>query len=72
MYEYFAFLLKELFQEGPRVVMLHTYAARSSNQVQQIAQVWQIKLVFIPPGCTDKLQPLDRPVFGVAKASAQQ
>jgi hypothetical protein len=40
--------------------------------VCEIAGLWGIQLVFIPPGCTDKLQPLDRRVFGVLKSYARQ
>jgi hypothetical protein len=37
-----------------------------------MARLWGIDLVFFPPGCTDRLQPLDRRVFGVLKAYARQ
>jgi hypothetical protein len=40
--------------------------------VREIAQLWEIQLVFIPPGCTDKLQPLDRRILGVLKSYARQ
>jgi hypothetical protein len=36
------------------------------------ARALEIDLVYIPPGCTDKLQPLDRTVFGVLKAFARE
>jgi hypothetical protein len=46
--------------------------AHRSKQVRKIAQRGKIKLVFISPGWTDKLQPLDWRVFGVLEAYARQ
>jgi hypothetical protein len=40
--------------------------------VRETAKISGIDLVFIPPGCTDLLQPLDRQVFGVLKTIARQ
>jgi hypothetical protein len=72
MYHYFAILRQELYREGPLIVILDAYAAHRSPEVREIAGVWEIQLVFIPPGCTDKLQPLDRRVFGVLKSYARR
>jgi hypothetical protein len=72
MCRYFAILRLELYREGPLIVILDAYAAHRCSEVQEIARVWEIQLVFIPPGCTDKLQPLDRRVFGVLKSYARQ
>jgi hypothetical protein len=72
MCEYFAFLRHELFPSGPLIAILDAYSAHRSSQVRNVAQLWEIKLVFIPPGCTDKLQPLDRRVFSVLKSYARQ
>jgi hypothetical protein len=72
MCRYFSFLRGELFPDGPIVLVLDVYAAHRSRAVREIAELWGIKLVFIPPGCTDKLQPLDRRVFGVLKAYTRQ
>jgi hypothetical protein len=33
---------------------------------------WGIELVFIAPGCTDRLPPLDQRTFGVLKAHARE
>jgi hypothetical protein len=60
------------FREGPLIVLLDTYAAHRCARVREVAAVLEIDLVFIPPGATDKLQPLDRYVFGVLKAFARQ
>jgi hypothetical protein len=72
MCRYFAILRQELYPEGPLIVILDAYAAHRSREVREIARLWEIQLVFIPPGCTDKLQPLDRRVFGVLKSYARQ
>jgi hypothetical protein len=72
MCRYFAMLRQELYRAGPLIVILDAYAAHRSREVQEIARVWEIQLVFIPPGRTDKLQPLDRRVFGVLKSHARQ
>jgi hypothetical protein len=69
---YFGMLRRELFPEGPLVVILDTYSAHRSREVREVAQLWEIELLFIPPGCTDKLQPLDCRVFGVLKAYARK
>jgi hypothetical protein len=65
-------LRKKLFQEGPLLVILDTYAAHRSREVRAIAELCCIDLIFIPPGCTDRTQPLDRRVFGVLKAHARE
>jgi hypothetical protein len=72
MCRYFAILRHELSPDGPLVVILDAYAAHRSREVREVARLWEIQLVFIPPVCTDKLQPLDRRVFGVLKSYARQ
>jgi hypothetical protein len=70
---YFAFLRGTLFCDSePLIVILDTYSAHRAQVVREIAQLWGITLIFIPPGCTDRLQPLDRRVFGVLKAYARE
>jgi hypothetical protein len=69
---YFWHLRHVIFPEGPLSVILDTYSAHRSAEVPAIARLWGINLVFIPPGCTDRLQPLDRRVFGVLNAYAHQ
>jgi hypothetical protein len=71
MCRYFSILRGELFPSGPLLLILDSYSAHRSAGVRAVAQLWVITLVFIPPGCTDKLQPLDRRVFGVLKAHAR-
>jgi hypothetical protein len=57
MCRYFTMLRQELYREGLLIVILDAYAAHRSPEVREIARLWEIQLVFIPPGCTDKLQP---------------
>jgi hypothetical protein len=72
MCDYFGYLRHDLYREGPLVVILDTYSAHRAQDVRAVAQAYEIDLVFIPPGCTDRLQPLDRRVFGVLKSFARQ
>jgi hypothetical protein len=70
---YFAFLRSTLYCDSePLIVILDTYSAHRAHVVREIAQLSGITLIFIPPGCTDRLQPLDRRVFGVLKAYARE
>jgi hypothetical protein len=69
---YFACLREREFPEGPIILLLDCYSAHRCNLVRAAAQQWGIELVFIPPGCTNLLQPLDRHVFGVLKAHARK
>jgi hypothetical protein len=69
---YFRQLRQKLFPDGPLLVILDTYAAHRSADVRSVAALYGIELVFIPPGCTDRLQPLDRKVFGALKSFARQ
>ena len=72
MCRYFQLLREHLYPTGPLVVLLDTYAAHRSAATKEAAARLEIELVFIPPGCTDQLQPLDRRVFGVLKAHARE
>jgi hypothetical protein len=68
MCRYFARLRQELYRERPLIFIREASIAHRSSEVQPTARVWEIQLVFIPPGCIDRLQPLDRRVFGVLKS----
>jgi hypothetical protein len=72
MCSYLAHLRQTIFPHGKLLLLLDTYAAHGSAAVKDTAEQLGIDLVFIPPGCTDRLQPLDRRVFGVLKAFARQ
>jgi hypothetical protein len=49
-----------------------TYSVYHTNLVREAAEQCGAKLVFIPPGCTDRSQPLDLRVLGVLKSYARQ
>jgi hypothetical protein len=72
MCRYFELLRVHLDPDGPLVLVLDTYSAHRAEAVRAAAAIWNIELLFIPPGCTDRLQPLDRKVFGVLKGYARQ
>lgn len=52
-------------------VILDCYSVHRTHEVKDFAKALNINLYFIPPGCTDALQPLDRRVFGSIKATAK-
>jgi transposase len=64
--------LKLFLGEGPTVVILDCYTAHRTENVKEKAKELGITLCFIPPGMTDELQPLDRSVFAVLKATARR
>jgi hypothetical protein len=72
MCRYLQLLREHLYPTGPLVILLDTYAAHRAAVTREAAARLQIELVFIPPGCTDRLQPLDRRIFGVLKAHARE
>jgi hypothetical protein len=53
-------------------VVLDTLSAHRTFITRADAEQWGIELIFIPPGCTDTLRPLDRRIFGILKAYARQ
>jgi hypothetical protein len=73
MLQWLAKLRQEVFPDDkPVALILDVYAAHRKQEVRNFAADLNIELVFIPPGCTDLLQPLDRRVFGVLKAKARR
>ena len=53
-------------------LILDSYSAHRTQRIINYAAMKNISLHFIPPGLTDKWQPLDRRVFGVLKAYARR
>jgi hypothetical protein len=73
MVQWLSALRQNLFPDDrPVAVILDTYAAHRCQEVRTAASNLNIELIFIPPGCTDLLQPLDRRVFGVLKSKARR
>jgi hypothetical protein len=71
MARYLAHLRRSIFQDGPVLLLLDTYSAHRAKIGREAARICNIDFLFIPPGGTDRLQPLDRRVFGVLKAYAR-
>jgi transposase len=64
--------LRTIYPDGVLVVMLDSYSAHRSEIVKEYARGLKIKLLFIPPRCTDRLQPLERRIFGILKTHARR
>jgi hypothetical protein len=64
--------LRGLYDDGdPIWVILDCYFIHRQKATKSHAASLGINLLFIPPGMTDELQPLDRYVFGVMKANCR-
>ena len=63
--------ISDYFHNEEIHLILDVYTAHRTESVKAIAQALNINLYFIPPGCTDLLQPLDIRVFGALKAKAR-
>ena len=57
----------EIPDDDPVWLVLDCYSAHRDKETLTLADSLGIKLIFIPAGFTDELQPLDRSVFGVLK-----
>ena len=56
--------------KGPCCLIMDTCAAHRMESVKEKARALDIELVFVPPSCTDLVQPLDIKVFGALKSYA--
>ena len=66
--EYLMFI-REYFGDDDRIwLLLDAYSVHRTDEVKKLADSMNIELIFIPPGQTERFQPLDRAVFGVLKA----
>jgi hypothetical protein len=57
---------------GPVHLIRDLYTAHHTDHIREVAVQQEISLHFIPARMTDVLQPLDRTVFGVLKATARK
>ena len=64
--------IAEYFNNEEVHLILDVYAAHRTELVKETARNNNITLYFIPPGCTDLVQPLDVKVFGALKATARK
>jgi hypothetical protein len=53
------------------ILVWDVFAAHRDEEVKKLAEDLNIELIYIPPGTTDKLQPLDRRIFGSLKRRAR-
>jgi hypothetical protein len=74
--EIFAQYLHHLRQQVPNgekiFLICGVHALHRTDTVKQLAVALNINLLYIPPGATDRLQPLDRMVFGALKSEARR
>jgi hypothetical protein len=64
--------LRGVYGDGlPLWVVLDCYSVHKQQAAKDSAAELGIRLLFIPPGLTDELQPLNRFVFGVMKANCR-
>jgi hypothetical protein len=61
----------ERTRSGRNCLLWDTSSAHRDQAVKEYTAQKGLKLVFIPPGMTDKYQPLDRRVFGSLKSRAR-
>ncbi|CAN6608581.1 hypothetical protein TRVA0_003S04698 [Trichomonascus vanleenenianus] len=55
--------------EKPRVLLMDNFSVHKHAELQIKAKDMGIRLVFLPPNTTDKIQPLDVKIFGPLKSS---
>ena len=63
--------LREFYGDGDINLVLDVHASHRTLEVKRIAETLGIHLWYIPPGCTDLLQPLDCLCFGALKSTAR-
>lgn len=69
---YLMLLRQHCFPDDDYVfLVLDCYTAHRGEEVRAMAEALNIELLYIPPGMTDKCQPLDRRIFGALKQKAK-
>ena len=63
--------LREECGDHPVDLILDLHASHRHQSSVNLAKELGITLHFVPPGCTDRLQPCDRRIFGVLKSTAR-
>ena len=65
--------LREYFGDDKKLhLIMDCYSVHRKQIIQSLANTLNIDVMFVPPGCTDQLQPLDRYVFGSLKGIAKR
>lgn len=65
---YLKWIRQQYFDEDLLYLILDSFSVHTTQESKQMAEALKIKLMFLPPGMTDKFQPLDREIFGCLKA----
>jgi hypothetical protein len=62
------------YESSPRrlFLILDVHPSHRTEKVKMEAQRLNIQLIYVPPGATDEMQPLDRKVFGALKSEARR
>ena len=60
--------VKALYTSYPALVLFDNFKGQCTDSLLQILTKNNIDYIFIPPNCTDRLQPLDVSVNKVAKS----
>ena len=65
--------VREFYGDDEKLyIVLDCYSAHKTDDIRKLAQTLNMELVFVPPGMTDELQPLDRYIFGAMKSIARR
>jgi hypothetical protein len=72
IHQYLTKLRHNLCPDRPLALLMDTDSAHRGQPIKDHVQNLEIRLVFIPLGCTNHLLLLDRTIFGVLKASAHR
>jgi hypothetical protein len=70
--EWLGWLRGQRDEGNPVWLILDCYSVHRQETIRAHAEELGIHLLFIPPGLTDELQPLDRFVFGVMKGTCRR
>lgn len=65
---YLMWLRQQYYDDDPLYLIVDCFPIHINQHSIEIARSLNINLLFIPPGMTDKFQPLDRQIFGCLKA----
>ena len=64
--------IRELYNDQKVHLILDLHASHKTESVKKLAKELNIQLWYIPPGCTDLVQPLDVRCFGALKSTARR
>jgi hypothetical protein len=71
--EFLTGLRRVLYSDGHDLVLvMETYSAYRTAQAKEFAYLLKIPAIYIPRGCTDLCQPLDRRIFEILKSYPRQ